>query len=176
MPRRVARLTRLCREAAQFADHGRTGPLVRTYSALVWGVPDRKTGTIDAPLDRSSTHRDRMAVVRAGKGREAVTHYEVEARFAGDAGAPVAALVACQLETGRTHQIRVHLADAGYPLVGDALYGGKALPSMSRQALHAWRLSLTHPVTGEPCVWRSDPPQDLLDTLQCVGLGYNFAQ
>ena len=94
--------------AAQFADHGRTGPLVRTYSALVWGVPDRKTGTIDAPLDRSSTHRDRMAVVRAGKGREAITHYEIEARFAGELGTPVAALVACQLETGRTHQIRVH--------------------------------------------------------------------
>ena len=102
--------------------------------------------------------------------KPAMTHIDVLQR------GPSHTLLHCRLETGRTHQIRVHLADAGYPLVGDALYGGKALPSMSRQALHAWRLSLTHPVTGEPCVWRSDPPQDLLDTLQCVGLGYNFAQ
>ena len=145
----------------------------REYLALVQGVwPHQARVRLSGAIGRDPKQRLRMAVLDPAlhAAKPAMTHIDVLQR------GPSHTLLHCRLETGRTHQIRVHLADAGYPLVGDALYGGKALPSMSRQALHAWRLSLTHPVTGEPCVWRSDPPQDLLDTLQCVGLGYNFAQ
>src|SRR5438552_19120712 len=94
--------------AAQFADHGRSGPLTRGYLAFAWGVPDRTRGTVDAPIDRHPRARERMAV-RAG-GRAAVTHWELAERFAGADGKPVASLMVCRLETGRTHQIRVHLA------------------------------------------------------------------
>ena len=105
----------------QFADHGRTGPLRRGYLAFVWGVPARPRGTIDKPIDRHPRARDKMAV-RAG-GREAITHWEVLERYAGLDGTPVASLLACRLETGRTHQIRVHLAAIGHPLLGDDVYG-----------------------------------------------------
>ncbi len=101
---------------AQFADHGRTGPMQRGYMAFVWGVPNRPHGTVDAPIDRHPHAREKMAV-RQG-GREAVTHFEVQRTFAGRDGKPVASLLACQLETGRTHQIRVHLAHIGHPLLG----------------------------------------------------------
>src|SRR5216684_2634813 len=107
--------------ARQFADHGRSGPLRRGYLAFVWGVPDRPRGTIDRPIDRHPHARDKMAV-REG-GREAVTHWEVLERYAGPDGKPVASLLACRLETGRTHQIRVHLAAIGHPLLGDEVYG-----------------------------------------------------
>jgi 23S rRNA pseudouridine1911/1915/1917 synthase len=103
--------------AAQFADHGRTGPLRRGYLAFVWGAPDRPRGTIEQPIDRHPHARDKMAV-RVG-GREAITHWEVLERFPGPDGKPVASLLACRLDTGRTHQIRVHLAHAGHPLIGD---------------------------------------------------------
>ena len=160
--------------AAQFADHGRTGPLVRTYSALIWGVPDRKSGTVDAPLDRSSTHRDRMAVVKPGRGREAITHFSIEARFAAENGAPVASLVACQLETGRTHQIRVHMTHIGHPLIGDPVYGTgfktksgllgerakAAVENFSRQALHARELGFAHPRSGQELLFESPLPAD----------------
>ena len=86
------------------------------------------------------------------------------------------ALLHCQLETGRTHQIRVHLAHHGHPLVGDALYGGKPVQAMTRQALHAWRLSLNHPIDGQPLSWFSPPPEDFLQVCQQLGLGYNFSQ
>ena len=95
--------------AAQFADHGRTGPLERGYLALVWGAPARAEGTIDAALGRSTRNREKIEVKREG-GREAITHYRVVERYGAAGKPPVASLVDCRLETGRTHQIRVHLA------------------------------------------------------------------
>src|SRR5205085_9831064 len=106
--------------AAQFADHGRTGPLERAYLALVWGVPDRPKGRIDAPLDRNPRAREKRAVRKGG--REAITHWQVLETYRGDDGRSVASLLLCRLETGRTHQIRVHLAHLGHPILGDDLY------------------------------------------------------
>jgi 23S rRNA pseudouridine1911/1915/1917 synthase len=159
---------------AQFADHGRTGELRRGYLAFAWGVPNRARGTIDAPIDRHPYAREKMAV-RDG-GREAITHWEVREAFAGRDGKPVASLLACQLETGRTHQIRVHLAHIGHPLMGDSVYGPHfktkathlapksraALAALDRQALHAYLLVLEHPRTGEILHWESPLPEDLL--------------
>src|SRR5580698_3000327 len=117
--------------AAQFADHGKSGePFERSYLAFVWGAPELPQGTIDKPIDRNPHARDRMAV-REG-GREAVTYWQVLERYQGQAEAgrgkkapakPVAGMLACRLETGRTHQIRVHLAAIGHPLLGDEVYG-----------------------------------------------------
>ena len=159
---------------AQFADHGRTGAMERGYLAFVWGVPNRPRGTVDAPIDRHPHAREKMAV-REG-GREAVTHYEVRESFAGRDGKPVASLLACRLETGRTHQIRVHLAYIDHPLLGDAVYGPHfktkashlgpqtpaALASLGRQALHAYLLVIEHPKTGQLLRWESSLPEDLL--------------
>jgi len=158
---------------AQFADHGRTGEMRRGYLAFAWGVPNRHHGTIDAPIDRHPHAREKMAV-REG-GREAVTHYEVREAFNDPDGKPVASLLACRLETGRTHQIRVHLAHAGHPLLGDSVYGPHfktkanqlghqaqaALKSLDRQALHAWLLALEHPRSGDVLRWESPLPEDL---------------
>jgi 23S rRNA pseudouridine1911/1915/1917 synthase len=159
---------------AQFADHGRTGEMRRGYLAFAWGVPNRARGTIDAPIDRHPYAREKMAV-RDG-GREAITHWEVREAFGGRDGKPVASLLACQLETGRTHQIRVHLAHIGHPLMGDSVYGPHfktkathlapksraALAALDRQALHAYLLVLEHPRTGEILHWESPLPEDLL--------------
>jgi 23S rRNA pseudouridine1911/1915/1917 synthase len=159
---------------AQFADHGRTGAMERGYLAFAWGVPSRPRGTVDAPIDRHPHAREKMAV-REG-AREAVTHYEVRESFAGRDGKPVASLLACRLETGRTHQIRVHLAYIDHPLLGDAVYGPHfktkashlgpqtqaALASLGRQALHAYLLVLEHPKTGQLLRWESSLPEDLL--------------
>ncbi len=159
---------------AQFADHGRTGSMRRGYMAFAWGVPNRPHGTIDAPIDRHPHAREKMAV-RQG-GREAITHFEVQQSFAGRDGKPVASLLTCQLETGRTHQIRVHLAHIGHPLLGDAVYGPHfktkaghlgpearaALTGLQRQALHAYLLALEHPRTGELLHWEAPLPQDML--------------
>src|SRR4029077_1882536 len=172
--------------AAQFANHGQSGePFERSYLALVWGAPDRPHGTIDKPLDRHPKARDRMAV-RQG-GRQAITHWQGLERYAGKpaprrAGkaakqpeTPVASLLACRLETGRTHQIRVHLASIGYPVIGDEVYGGgfrtktallppeaqAALDTLGRQALHAHILTVKHPSTGEILTFRSELPPDL---------------
>jgi 23S rRNA pseudouridine1911/1915/1917 synthase len=142
-----------------FADHGVTGDLRRAYVALVWGAPARMTGTIDAPLGRAAD-RMRRAVVPARRddARHAVTHFDVRERFGAE---PIASLVECRLETGRTHQIRVHMAHIGHPLIGDRDYGqafrtkANRLPeplrsevkAFPRQALHAWLLEFRHPKT-----------------------------
>jgi 23S rRNA pseudouridine1911/1915/1917 synthase len=159
--------------AEQFADHGRAGPLQRGYFALVWGAPDRPKGTIDAPIDRHPRARDKRAV--RADGRPAVTHWQVLERYPGRDGKPVASLLACRLDTGRTHQIRVHLAHIGHPLLGDATYGTgfktkasrlspqaqAALAALGRQALHAYLLGIKHPTTGETLEFRAELPNDL---------------
>jgi 23S rRNA pseudouridine1911/1915/1917 synthase len=164
----------------QFADHGRTGAMRRGYMAFVWGVPNRQRGTVDAPIDRHPHAREKMAV--RDSGREAITHWEIQETFNGRDGKPVAALLACQLETGRTHQIRVHLAHIGHPLMGDAVYGPHfktkashlgpqsqaALEALGRQALHAYLLVLEHPQNGVILEWISDLPSDLTLLRDCL--------
>jgi 23S rRNA pseudouridine1911/1915/1917 synthase len=173
--------------AAQFADHGRNGtPFERGYLAFVWGAPERPHGRIDRPINRDPRARDRMAV-REG-GREAVTHWQVLERYRGaiskrprgkskGAGRPnaIASLLTCRLETGRTHQIRVHLASIGHALLGDPVYGAglrtkaallsqgaqTALAALGRQALHAHILRIKHPLTSEILEFRSELPPDL---------------
>jgi 23S rRNA pseudouridine1911/1915/1917 synthase len=160
--------------SAQFADHGRTGPLERAYLAIVWGMPRRPHGSIDAPLDRSSRNREKMAVVPEGRGRHAITHYELLETYPIGSTTPVASLVRCTLETGRTHQIRVHMAHIGHPLLGDRVYGSgfvtkaarlpqaprQALAALDRQALHATLLGFAHPTSGETLSFTADPPDD----------------
>ena len=152
--------------AAAIAGHH----VEREYDALVWGVPPVESGAIDAPLARDPSTRTRFAVRHEGK--RAVTHYRVLERFALPATrqrksersrAPRAvSLVRVTLETGRTHQIRVHFAAIGHPLVGDPIYGaGYPDLGIARQALHAVRLRLVHPVSGAPLAFESPWPEDL---------------
>ena len=169
--------------AAQFADHGRAGPLERGYLAFVWGAPDRPRGTIDKPIGRHPHARDKMSVTP--NGREAVTHWEVRERYSGLAGEPVASLLACTLDTGRTHQIRVHLAAIDHPIMGDSVYGPgfktkaallpkaaqAALTALGRQALHAYLLGLDHQRTGAHLLFRSDLPADLASLHKALGAG-----
>jgi 23S rRNA pseudouridine1911/1915/1917 synthase len=161
--------------AEQFASHGADGRLVRTYEAFVWGVPSRVAGTIDANLGRSPTNRTRMAVVRGEQGRHAVTHFEIAESFRGPDDKPLASRLRIALETGRTHQIRVHLAHVGHPVMGDPTYGAgfksstrrlperaaKALDDLRRQALHAMELGFEHPVTGRTLHFTSPRPHDI---------------
>jgi 23S rRNA pseudouridine1911/1915/1917 synthase len=171
----------------QFADHGRTGELERGYLALVWGTPPRPRGTIDAPLGRHPTSRTKMAIVGEDKGgRVAVTHYEVIDTFGvkrGERGPePIASLLECWLETGRTHQVRVHLASIGTPLIGDAVYGPgfksklRTLPEpaqarvakLNRQALHAATLAFVHPMSGSLLKFNSPLPDDLAQIVHAL--------
>ena len=154
--------------AEAFADHGRSGSLRREYLALCWGVFEAPAGTVDAPLGRHPHSREKMAVVSEDKGRFAITHWRVAEAFA------AASAVRCRLMTGRTHQIRVHLAHIGHPLIGDAVYGAgfktkasvihaagaKSVGGFGRQALHAATLGFDHPVSGEPLEFVSEPPKD----------------
>jgi 23S rRNA pseudouridine1911/1915/1917 synthase len=161
--------------SAQFAAHGVDGLLTRRYLALAWGGPPHSSGRIDAALARSSSNRTKIAVVPGGTGRHAVTHYEVQQRFLDATGKPLASLLACVLETGRTHQIRVHLAHIGHPLLGDPTYGAHfaasarrlseeargSLEALGRQALHAAHLGFVHPVTRKKLAFDSPLPADL---------------
>jgi 23S rRNA pseudouridine1911/1915/1917 synthase len=134
-----------------------THAVEREYATLVWGHPEATSGLVDAPIGRSAREPTRMAV--SNRGREARTRYEVVRTF--DEPAPVA-LLTCRLETGRTHQIRVHLQAIGHPVVGDSRYDGwrEAIP-LPRPFLHAARLAFAHPVTGEPLAFTAPLTSDL---------------
>jgi 23S rRNA pseudouridine1911/1915/1917 synthase len=158
--------------ARQFAAHS----IERRYLAIVSGVPRAASGTVDAPLARSSANRKKIAVVKAkgdgGRGKRAVTHWKRLAVLRD------AALVECRLETGRTHQVRVHMASIGHPLVGDATYGGsrkshrKILNELEfhRQALHAAGLGFTHPVTRHRLSFESGMPPDMQELFTALGV------
>lgn len=158
----------------QFAAH----TVERVYMALVWGKPSPATGAVEGAIGRDPRNRKRMAVVHSG-GKEARTHYVTEAAFGLGAS-----LLACQLETGRTHQIRVHMAELGYPLIGDPLYGraSKArrarLPELAaeqaanfrRQALHAATLGFIHPIMNESLKFECAPPNDMRELMNALRL------
>jgi len=156
--------------ARQFQAH----TITRAYLALVHGTMDKERGTIQSLIGRNPRHRLKMTG-RVRQGKMAVTHFVVQARY------PGLTLLECRLETGRTHQIRVHLSEAGHPLVGDPLYGrGRQLPGglsaaqhatlkhLKRQALHAYRLGFVHPKTGERLEFTSNPPSDLQAVLKAL--------
>lgn len=168
--------------AQAFADHGREGALERAYVALVWGVPKRPAGTINAPLGRAPHDRTARAVVPEDRpdARHAVTHYRVLEQYG--PGLPeekIAALVECRLETGRTHQIRVHMAHIGHALVGDSTYGRayrskvRRLPppltekvaAFPRQALHARLLAFRHPRTDRRMRFEAPVPADMSELI-----------
>lgn len=170
--------------SAQFADHGRTGPLERAYLALVWGRPRNLKGTIDAPLGRAGDRTKRAVKHEASDdAREAITHYEVVERFLEKPDATAqACLVECRLETGRTHQIRVHMAHLGHPLIGDPEYGAAfktkanrlpedaraAVNGFHRQALHAYLLQFEHPSTGETMHFEAPIPDDMQFVIEAL--------
>lgn len=161
--------------SAQFAAHS----VERRYLALVWGEPRDASGTVDAALGRHPTDRKRFAVVRSGK--RAVTHWRRlrSARLSSGRANVVLSLLECRLETGRTHQVRVHLAHLGLPVVGDPVYGRRgatpeplreALTGLDHQLLHAAILGFRHPITGEAMRWEVPPPPDYLAVLEAAGL------
>ena len=160
--------------AADFAAHR----IERAYTAMVWGVPP-VSGVIEGAIGRSTTDRKKMALVTRG-GKAAVTRFRRRETFG-----MVAAMLECRLDTGRTHQIRVHLAARGYPLIGDPVYGGRprpawlrafapeaaaAITAFRRQALHAGLLGFTHPVTGEVLRFSSDLPSDMAELLRNLNM------
>jgi 23S rRNA pseudouridine1911/1915/1917 synthase len=177
--------------AAQFADHGRSGPLKRNYLAYVWGHHQTFAGTINVPLGRDPRNRLKQAV-RKGKGqksRNAITHFQTISRYSG-IGWDIAK-IQCRLETGRTHQIRVHMAHVGHPVIADPLYATgfatKALrlpdslrqltQNLGRQALHAAELGFEHPITKEEMMFSAPLPADLaaldegLEPFDCAAPG-----
>ena len=143
--------------SAQLVDRS----MGRWYTALVWGEMDSDTGSVDAPIGRSKKDRIRMAVISAG--RPAKTNYEVTQRWSD----PTVSLIRCKLETGRTHQIRVHLSAIGHPLIGDELYGGKrSAIELERPFLHASFLEFEHPSRNERVSFESEIPSDLKEVLK----------
>ena len=141
--------------SAQLKDHS----LSRTYECLVTGNMKQDSGTVDAPIGRSSADRKKMAVVPTG--RRAVTHWEVVARY------PGVTHLRCRLETGRTHQIRVHMAYIGHPILGDTVYGAKKpVPGLTGQCLHATGLRFIHPRTGDPVELHCPLPPEFTAMLQ----------
>lgn len=154
--------------ARQFAAHS----IDRRYLAIVTGVPKASEGTVDAPLARSATNRKKIAIVEGRRGKRAVTHWKrLEALRD-------SALVECRLETGRTHQVRVHMASIGHPLLGDPVYGragkthGNILKELGfhRQALHAAELGFTHPVTKNRLSFSSPMPPDMQELKRALGV------
>jgi 23S rRNA pseudouridine1911/1915/1917 synthase len=157
----------------QFAAHGTDGRMHRAYLALVWGRPLRPRGVIAARLQRSQANRTKIAVAKGEAGRHATTHYEVLDTF--DTAAGPVSLLRLQLETGRTHQIRVHLAHIGHPVLGDTTYGSDfktkagrlgteaqaAFAALGRQALHAAELGFEHPRTGKAVRFERPLPADM---------------
>ncbi|MBQ6974339.1 MAG: RluA family pseudouridine synthase [Oscillospiraceae bacterium] len=144
--------------SAQLADH----TLARTYECIVTGTLREDSGTVDAPIARHPRDRKKMAVVMGGK--RAVTHWEVLGRYRG------ATHVRCRLETGRTHQIRVHMASIGHPLLGDTVYGNhKPVPGLAGQCLHAVGLAFIHPRTGEHVSLSCPLPEWFTRQLQRLG-------
>jgi 23S rRNA pseudouridine1911/1915/1917 synthase len=154
--------------ARQFAAHS----IDRRYLAIVNGIPTESEGTIDAPLARSATNRKKIAIVEGKRGKHAVTHWR-RLDVLNDA-----ALVECRLETGRTHQVRVHMASIGHPLLGDPVYGrsgkahGKRLKELQfqRQALHAAELGFSHPVTKRRLSFSSPMPPDMQELFNALGV------
>ena len=154
--------------AKQFAAHS----IDRRYLAIVSGLPKAADGVVDAPLARSATNRKKIAIVEGNRGKRAVTHWKRLEPLRD------AALVQCRLETGRTHQVRVHMASIGHPLIGDPVYGrtgkthGKLLKELGfhRQALHAAELGFTHPVTKSRLSFSSPMPPDMQELKRALGV------
>lgn len=150
--------------ASQFAAHS----IDRAYFAIVGGRPSPSVGTVNAWIGRSSSDRKKMAIQHEGRGKHAVTHYEVREML------NEAALIECRLETGRTHQVRVHMTHIGHPLVGDPVYGRQRKAhrpileklGFARQALHAARLGFIHPVNSNALTFTSEIPADMQELLR----------
>lgn len=175
--------------AAQFADHGRTGPLEREYCALAWGEPRPANGRIETQIGRDPKSRIKQAVLEEG-GRTAITHFRLDHTFGGHKW--TVSRVKCRLETGRTHQIRVHMTHIGHPLLGDTTYGvgmeskirnlpmpaQQALKALNRQALHAALLGFEHPVTKEKMTFTAPLPADMaaLEIALSPEIEDNFSQ